>query len=227
MSSTPVQPAFTSRADVTPLRAGMPANTNPFLDVVGIALPGAGAGRLVGGVAERPAHLLRVEPGDTASGRCGSECARDAVGREADVVARLCVLAEHRQDDARADVVTERHGVEQRRAVTAQLFGRRECRWHDRAARMPTPGIVRVVGLIRMRCDTVGKRGLERRSSERSADDRGLALSCERADIALRRRAGWQPRTGQYGRERVDEMTFGLLRDLRRKCARARRAHVR
>jgi len=57
----------------------------------------------------------------------------------------------------------------------------REHRGYDRAARMRARGVVRVVGLIRMRHDSIGERGIDRRG--RSAEPAIVAApfpACER-----------------------------------------------
>ncbi len=81
-------------------------------------------------------------------------------------VLRLLVVAElgaaHGHDDARADVVTKRHRAQEARPVDAELLAGRERRGHDGAARMRARGIVRIVGLVRMRHDAVGERGVAR-----------------------------------------------------------------
>src|SRR6476620_8834527 len=105
-----------------------------LLDVIGIAAPSDDARRLLRCVVERPAHLARVETGDAGCrGRC-TERPGDAMRGEAALVAELG--APHGQDHARADVVAERHGAKEARAVDAELLAGSERRGYHRASWM-------------------------------------------------------------------------------------------
>ena len=78
-----------------------------FLDVIGVALPGRDAGRLLGRVIQQPAHLLCVQSCRATGGRGRSECARDAV--RALVALIHSDATAHHHGDARPDVVTQRY----------------------------------------------------------------------------------------------------------------------
>ena len=179
---------------------------------------------LLRGVVERPAHLARVETGGAGRGGRGAEGPGDAVRGQAALVAELG--AAHGHDHARADVVAERHGAKEARAVDAEFLAGRERRGHDRAARMRARGVVRVVGLIRMRHDAVGERGVDRRGGERRARDRRRALSAVRADVAQRRLAGRQFRSGDHRRQGIEQMVLGVLRYFGRERACSGGAHI-
>ena len=84
---------------------------------------------LLRGVVEHPAHLLRVEAGRASGGRGGAEDAGNAV--RAPVAFALQSRAAQRRHDARADVVAERYGAKEARAVDAELLaGRQRCGDH-------------------------------------------------------------------------------------------------
>ena len=76
---------------------------------------------------------------------------------------------------------------------------------------MRARGVVRVVGLIRMRHNAIRERGIDRRGRKRRARDRRRALSAVRADVALRRLPGQQFRSGDHRRQGIEQMVFGML----------------
>jgi len=123
---------------------------------------------------------------------CGAEGAGNAVGGEAARVAEG--RATHRHDDARADVVTERHGPEQAGAIDAVDLADRERRRHRRAAGMRTRFIVRIVGFIGMRHHAIGERGIDGCGSQSRSDDGDGAVAAMLTDVALRRLTGRQLR---------------------------------
>src|SRR5207249_8880863 len=55
------------------------AEVECFLDVVGVAVPCAKAGGLMGRISQKKSHLLCVQPRGAAGGRCRAEKWRDAV----------------------------------------------------------------------------------------------------------------------------------------------------
>jgi hypothetical protein len=91
---------------------------------------------------------------------------------------------------------------------------------------MPAPGIVRIVGLVRVRHHAIGERGFDRRGGERGAGDRGGTFPSRSQDIALRRAAGRQPRPGNHRRKGIEDMMLGLLSDFGRKAAASSCAHI-
>jgi len=120
MSSTPVHPAWTSNAEVTPLLRRHAAEVERFLNMFGVSIPCPETGRLMRGVAEHPAHLLSVQ---ARGATCGSRCAkqrRNAV--RAPVALGLKALTAQGNCEARPDIVTESHGAQKPLAAKAKLL---------------------------------------------------------------------------------------------------------
>ena len=92
-----------------------PAKDKCLLDVFGITTPGAYSGtRLLGGVIEQPAHLLRIETGRTSGRRSRAHCANK----------RMCLF--HPRADGshgpHGNVVAERDGPHEVRATDSELL---------------------------------------------------------------------------------------------------------
>ena len=125
-------------------------------------------------VIECPAHLACIETGGASRGGRGAEGPSDTMRGQAALVAEL--KATHGQDYARADVITKRHGAKEPSAVDAELLaGGKRCRYNS-AARVRARGVVRVVGLVRMRHNSIRERGIDRRGRNRRPHDRRSAF---------------------------------------------------
>ena len=175
---------------------GKPAEHQRFLDVLGVALPGGDARRLLRGVVEHPAHLLRGEAGGARGRRGRAEVAGDAV--RAVVRLHLEGQSAERERHARTDVVAERDGAKQPRAVDAELLARGERRRHHRAAGMRMRRRVRIVGLVGVREHAVGHRGFDRTAQQVGRRDGRDLLAGARArkrerDAARRQRRRPRP----------------------------------
>ena len=164
-SSTPVPPACTRSAAVTPLRAGMPPKSNAFSMCSVSRCQEAMPERLLRGVGQQPAHLLRIEAGAAAGRRGRAEGAGDA---------RACcewlsdhvLLAAKRRRDTRSDVVAERDRAQEAGAVDAESFAGGQRRRHDGGAGMRQRRRMRVVGLVRMGEHAVDERGFDGTADE-------------------------------------------------------------
>ena len=120
---------------MTPLRAGIPANTKRLLDVVGVALPGGDSRGLLRGIVEQPAHLLGVQTGRATGRRGGAEVAGQM----------LCVLMWVADLESQAapsvivtrgaDVVAERDRAQEPRTIDIELFAGRQRGGHHGRSR--------------------------------------------------------------------------------------------
>ena len=197
-----------------------------LLDVIGVALPGRDARRLLRGVVEQPAHLLRVEAGAAAGGRRRAERAGDAVRAAVALVSKLD--AAHRHRDPRADVVAERHGAEEAR------------RRRSRAPRRPPAPPARP----RTRDATATAECESSVSSEWAstplasaasigagdqarAGNRGRPLPAQSPRVSKRRLAGRQLGPGNHRGEGIEDVVLRLLDDVRRERAAGGAGHVR
>src|SRR5258708_21024106 len=82
-----------------------------FLHVLGVAVPCAKAGGLMGGVAQKKSHLRNVKARRAARGRSRAEEWRDAV--RAPVTLRFELLSTQGHRDASSNIVAERHGAQE------------------------------------------------------------------------------------------------------------------
>ena len=135
-----------------------------LLDVVGVALPRGDARTLLRGVGHQPAHLLGVETG--AAARSGGGAKRSGERVRAVRCVRLILLTTERRGEARADVVAERDGAQEARAVDAEAFAGGKCRRDDGRAGMRQRQRMRVVGLVRVGEDAVDEGGFDRPDDE-------------------------------------------------------------
>jgi hypothetical protein len=176
------------------------------------------------GIVKRPAHLARIETGGRSRRGGGAEGSGNAVRRQTALVAESG--ASHCHDHTGSDVVAQRHGAKQTAAVNAVFLAGRQCRRHNRAARMRARFVVRVVGFIGVRHDAIGKRGIDRRCGKGKACDRRCAFGATFADVTLGRLSGRQFRSGDHRCQRIEQMVFGVFGDIRREGARSGGAHV-
>ena len=102
---------------------GHAAKKKSFLDVLGVAIPGAESGGLLRRVAEHPAHLLSVQAGGATRGRRGAERRRNAVRAPVAFGFELLPAESHR--DARANVITECHGAQEMCSANAETARQR------------------------------------------------------------------------------------------------------
>ena len=101
----PSEERFDHRQTLSPWA---PSSSNSDFGVAKLPSPeSTDAGRLLGRVIQKPAHLLRVQARRAPGGSGRSECARDAV--RALVALIHSDATAHHHGDARPDVVTQRH----------------------------------------------------------------------------------------------------------------------
>src|SRR5260370_23743262 len=113
---------------------GHAAKVECLLDVVGVAVPCAKAGGLMGRISQEKSHLHHVQARRT-SGGCGrAEKWGDAV--RAPVTLRFKLLSTQGHRDARSNVVAERHGAQKMCPADAKAFARRKCSGHHGTPRM-------------------------------------------------------------------------------------------
>ncbi len=184
------------------------AEVEGLLDVLGVAHPVGEARGLLHRVGELKAQRAGVEAEQRAGGRRGAEQAAQAVGA---VRAAVGGAEAERDHEARADVVAERHGAQQARAVAAGELGRGEGCRHHRAAGMEAARGVGIVALVGMRADAVGERRVERAGQQAAAGHGRLAPAALAAHPGERPAAGQQARARDHRGQRVEQVLPGLL----------------
>src|SRR5207245_4650550 len=79
-------------------------------------------------------------------------------------------LVAQRQGDAGADVVAQRHAAQELRSVGTKTFSCRESRGHNRATRMRKRRSMGIIGLVGLRENAIGQRGLDRAAEHIGGD---------------------------------------------------------
>jgi hypothetical protein len=186
----------------------------------GVPLPDREAGSgLLRRIVNEPA-LLGIEI-RRASGGC-----RRAKGPNHIMGVRNNGSAQHRFHGAHAEIVTERHGAQEMRAVNAECLRDGKCGRRDSAPRMrPTRAVV-IVGLVGLSQCSVYDRGLDR-AAERVGRDNRRDFP---ATIGTRKlqglASGRQFGSGDHGGESVQHMILCLFDNLGRDRPAAGLAHI-
>ena len=121
------------------------------------------------------------------------------------------VDAAHEPSDARADIVAEGYGAEERLAGGVLALGHGEGRGDDGASRMRERRGVRVIGLVGVRQHAVGHGGVDGGGDDVRTDDgslRDASLGADKVDGGL---AGLESRAGDHGRDGVQDVMLRLL----------------
>jgi hypothetical protein len=132
------------------------------------------------------------------------------------------VFTAERVRDPRADIVAERDRGEKRRSVRAEVLARGERRRNDRAARVCDRRGVRIVGFVGVRGHAVGQCCVVGPHAQRGPEHVRAARRRERGDERDRPFAGREARPGDARRERIEDVVFRFLHDLRRQRPRGR-----
>ena len=170
--------------------------------------------RLLRRVVEQPAHLLGAQTGRASRSRGRAEIPGECV--RADVCRRLKCSGAHGHGDARADVVAERHGAQEVRAVDAELFAGRESGRHDGRTGMRLRGRMRIVGFIGMRQHPIGEGGFDGAAHCGGRSYRRHFVAGVFQSEADRKAPGREFGAGDHGGERIQDVLFGSLGGLLR-----------
>ena len=130
-----------------------------FFHVFRVARPGADSGRLLRSIVEQKTKLRCVQARCTAGGRARSKRSNRAM-RTA-MRGRLVAGTADAHGHARPDIIAERDGAKKVSPADAELLRSSECSGHNRSAGMRARRAVRVVGLIGMGEDAIGKCSFE------------------------------------------------------------------
>src|SRR5260370_4804724 len=131
-----------------------------LLNVLGVAVPCAKAGGLVGRVAKEKSHLRCVQARRAAGGRGRAEKGRDAVRTPVTLCFKLLPPERHRE--ARSNVVAQRHGTQKVCPADAKSLPSRKRSRHYRASWMRLRRGVRIVRFVGMSQHTIRQRRLDR-----------------------------------------------------------------
>jgi len=119
-SETPVNPACTMVAAMTPLRAPMPAKSNAFSTWSAVLDPAPQAGDLLGGIGDRLPHALFVEPRQRS--RCAERAERGSCSFLAPVRAAHEIGTQRHQETA-TKIIAERDRPDHILSAAAFLLG--------------------------------------------------------------------------------------------------------
>src|SRR5260370_1407015 len=136
------------------------AKVECLLNVLGVAVPCAKAGGLVGAIAQEKSHLRYVQARCAAGGRGRAEKRGDAV--RAPVTLRFKLLSPERHRETRSDVVAQRHGAQKVCPADAKSLSSRKRSRHYRASWMRLRRGVRIVRFVGMGQHTIRQRRLDR-----------------------------------------------------------------
>ena len=153
-------------------------------------------------------RLALIKAAQRTGGSGGAEHRSEAVRRMA-VFAKLIGIERH--VDAGADVVTERHGAQQRRPAGAFALAHGECGRHNRTTGVAERRCVRIIGLIGVTQHAVGERRSGGGGDDAAAGDYGLCFAAQRFGIRDGFAARQQARTGHHRRQGVEHMVFGFF----------------
>ncbi len=195
-----------------------------FLHVLGVALPKRDAGGLLRGIVEQPAHLLRVQIRRAAGSGGRAEAFREAMSVAMRFVHELLPAQGHR--DARANVVPERDGAQELRAIGGEAFSGGQCRRDDGAARMRERRRVRIVGLVGLGQDAIRERGFDRAAKHIGSDHGGDFLAAVSSGELNGGAAGREFGARNHRGDGVEDVMLRFFRHLIGQCAIAGVGHV-
>ncbi len=159
--------------------------------MLGIARIVGQAGRLLGGIRKHVPHLIGIEAGERAGRSGGAEHGAEAVR----IVPGLGkFVGAQRLGEARADVVTQCHGAQERSAAGHLALCHRERRRDYAAARVRERRSVRVVRLVGVREHAARQSGIDDGGNDARPRHAGLARAALRFHVRDRPLAGQQAR---------------------------------
>ena len=181
--------------------------------MLSVSHPARDTRRLLGGKREQMAHFALAKSCQGASRRSRAE-------HRSEAVCRMAVLTEligvEGQCQPAADVVTERHCAQQRRAASSFALRHRQGSGDNAAAGMSQRRRMRVVGFVGVREHAVGQCGVYDGRNEVTADHRCFFDPAEGFDIGDGFHARRETRSGNHCRDGIEDVVLGLFDHRRR-----------